>query len=692
MADSISIPGVSDKYKTNDLVQSLMEVERIPLKREQEALERFQKQQDAWREVNSRMSTLRTSVKTLYSFENPFNNKLASSSDENALTVDAGRDADFGSFKVEVLAAATADRFLSDSLDAEYNVPQGKYTFKVGDKTVDFSFKGGKVTDFVNALNRRGTDVVQARLIGVSSKKKALLIESLKTGVENSLILENDALTLAKNIKMVEDAVTDRIYLPSSTADFKKTKTQDVSPQEGMPDLSLANVTSDGQNISVAARGGFEVSLEKAAQKGSKPTLEFTFKTQDVEDITEELNKNNEPPKMPDAGKIEFEGLTVENAGAENTLPEEALKPREALIPIEDKNYFYIRNAYGIETEVESDAFTVNEEKGETFVRISLNDYPEAESLIVKNHSTGSTLTMTVPSAYDKTEDKGFVPSHPIAQAQDAVIRYEGITMNRSTNDIDDVVPHITLHVHDATEKPATITINPDKESAKDALINFVGNYNQVVSELNILTMDKPEVISELDYLSESERDAEKERLGMFLGDFSLTNGKNSLQRILTSPYRYDENTTVTQLSQIGISTSASSGNRSYSPSQMRGYLEIDEKKLDASLENDLGQIKNLFGYDSDGDRMIDSGIGFLLDKQLTSWVQSGGIINSKTTALESQIKNTNTRITKLETQLDAKEAELKRKYASMEGALNSLEAQSSSLNNFSNAGNNNRR
>ena len=35
----ISIPGVSDKYKTNDLVNSLVEVEKLPLKREQEKQE-----------------------------------------------------------------------------------------------------------------------------------------------------------------------------------------------------------------------------------------------------------------------------------------------------------------------------------------------------------------------------------------------------------------------------------------------------------------------------------------------------------------------------------------------------------------------------------------------------------------------------------------------------------------------------
>ena len=45
MADGISIPGVTDKYKTNDLVEALMETERIPLKREEAQKEKYEAQQ-----------------------------------------------------------------------------------------------------------------------------------------------------------------------------------------------------------------------------------------------------------------------------------------------------------------------------------------------------------------------------------------------------------------------------------------------------------------------------------------------------------------------------------------------------------------------------------------------------------------------------------------------------------------------
>ena len=138
----ISIPGVSDKYKTNDYIDALMKKERLPLTREQESLDRYKEEQDAWRGVNQRMTALRDSTKTLYSFENPFNSKIASSSDERAVTADADRDASYESFKIDVIKEATSDRFLSAELDKSTKIPKGAYTFQIGEKTITFNWKG----------------------------------------------------------------------------------------------------------------------------------------------------------------------------------------------------------------------------------------------------------------------------------------------------------------------------------------------------------------------------------------------------------------------------------------------------------------------------------------------------------------------------------------------------------------------
>ena len=171
----------------------------------------------------------------------------------------------------------------------------------------------------------------------------------------------------------------------------------------------------------------------------------------------------------------------------------------------------------------------------------------------------------------------------------------------------------------------------------------------------------------------------------MFMADFSLTNAKSSLQTITSGSYKYDADAQITMLSQIGISTNASGSSSGFSESRLRGYLEIDEKKLDSALQNNLDSVKKIFGYDSNGDLIIDSGIGYAMDKQLGAYVQMGGIIASKTATLDTQIKNTQVQITKLQSQLDDKETQLKEKYGQMESTLNSLQTQQDSISNFSN-------
>lgn len=694
MADGLNIPGVSDKYKTNDLVKSLMEVERIPLKREEANLETYNKQQSAWRDINQKMSSLRESVKSLYSFENPFSNKLASSSDEFAVSVDAGREADFGSFKIDVLQPAQADRFLSDEIGSDYNVPQGKYTFKVGKKTIEYNWKGGKLTDFVDSVNKRGNNTIKASLIGVSPDKKSLLLESLKTGEENALVLENKAFDLALKIGMISETKPETTNFTINQESMKITKTKDAVEQEGLEPISKSRVSTTSRQITIGARGGFETDLPESITSKKNQKIEFTFTEEKIKDITEGTGSVKEVFQVPSAGGIEYEGITVYNNLSETTLPPGEEKKLEGLKSIEtsNENIFFIKDIDGNETALTHQYFSSDGKTKSTKVSFKLDDFPNAKTLVVRNSNTGKEITMTMPVATDTRTSLGYKPNHAASQACDAKIRYEGITLSRPSNDIDDVVPHITLHVHEKTDKTATVKIEPDTESAKDAIITFVGKYNQTIAEINILTTNKPEVISELDYLSKDEQEEAKEKLGMFQSENSLRTGKTNLMQIVSGNYKFLDSAQITMLSQIGVSTNASGGTRGgYNPSQMRGYLEVDEKKLDQSLASNLNDIKNIFGYDSDGDLIIDDGIGLKLDKQLSAWVQSGGIINTKNQAIDSKIKATNTKITKLQTQLDRKEAELKMKYANMQGTLGGLESQQNSIQNFANQSNRSR-
>lgn len=680
----ISIPGVTDKYNTNETIEKLMEIERIPLTREQKTLETFKSQQDAWRAVNRKITELRDSVKSLYSFENPFNNKLTTSSEEYAITADATRKANYETFKVDVVQAATSDRFLTSELDADTKVPAGTYTYKIGDKSVKMRWKGGSLQDFSTSLNRRGGDTLKTRVIGASKGKKTLSIESQKTGAENKLIFEDDAKTFAESSGMIIKIKPKTIEFASSRGEFRPAPVIPLE-QERMPAISSAKLSViDGKTV-VPPRNGFAIEIPQAAKENPNSHIQFTISKTKVADITEELNKIEARPVFPETGSVSFKDVTILSENVDAALPPEpAVKPLP-LDPVETKDVLFALFNDGSERVIEFS----EDENGEAKIDLNLKDYKNINSLVLRNRNTAASYSISSMTSLNPNENLGFIPQHPVSQADDAIIKYEGITLKRSSNTIDDVIPEVTLNIYDKTEKTAKISIKPDTESAKEALITFVGNYNQALSEINILTQNKPELVEELDYLSEDEKKEYHEKLGMFSADSALSNLKNSMVSTTAAHYGFSDTAEITMLSQIGIATNATNYS-GYTPSKLRGYLEIDEKKLDTELEKHLEDIKNIFGYDSDDDLIIDKGIGVQMDKQLTAYVQSGGIFAMKTSSLDSKIKASEQKISRLELQMDDKEADLKGKYGRMQGALNSLENQQNSIKNFSNRGNNN--
>lgn len=682
----INIPGVTNQYNTNETVEKLMQIERIPLTREQKTLDSYKAQQDAWRSVNRKMTELRDSVKTLYSFDNPFNNKITSSTEEYAITADATRKATYESFKVDVIQPATADRFLTSELDSDTKVPAGTYTYKINDKSITMRWKGGSLQDFSNALNRRGGELLKTRVIGASKGKKTLSIESQKTGSENRLTFEDDAKTFAESSGMIIRVKPKTIEFGTNRNDYRNIQPE-TPEQERLPQISAANLKISGENVVVPPRGGYALSIPETVLGTPGTHIQFAIKKQDATDITVALNKQESRPVFPDSGTATFKDVTIRNAPIDASLPPEPEKKIKPLDPISTSDVLFVKMKDGSEKHISTPGLLSGEE---TKIDISLNDYKNIDSLVIKNRNTGISLSVTSVSALNPSENRGFVPQHAISSADDAIIKYEGITIRRPTNTIDDVVPEVTLNVFDKTEKTATIAVKPDVESAKEALITFVGKYNQSLAEINILSQNKPEIVEELDYLSSDEKKEKQEKLGMFSTDSSLTSLKSALQTAASANYKFDEDAKITMLSQIGIATNATNYS-GYTPSKLRGYLEIDEKKLDSELEKHLDDVRNIFGYDSDGDLIIDSGIGYKLDKQLTAYVQSGGVFAMKTSSLDARIKSSEQKIARLETQMDDKEAELRTKYGQMEGALNSLESQQNTIKNFSNSGNNNR-
>lgn len=97
------------------------------------------------------------------------------------------------------------------------------------------------------------------------------------------------------------------------------------------------------------------------------------------------------------------------------------------------------------------------------------------------------TAAETTPglAAFDNTATNAAVQ---VQAAQDAMVTVDGITVFRSSNSIDDIVPGATLTLTGPTETAATVSVARDMELAYAVLQDFVGSLNTTIQSLKDIT------------------------------------------------------------------------------------------------------------------------------------------------------------------------------------------------------------
>ncbi len=672
----LSIPGVKDKYGTQKLVEDLMKVERIPKVRAEEELKKIEKQKGLWQDLGVRMSRLRDSSRNLFSFNNPFTARTATSSDEAALTATASREALEGVNSIEIKQVAQADRLLTDKLPKDYKVAAGNYQFGVGDKSVSIQFGGGSLSEFAEALNRRGKDLIRAQVMSIEKSTQSLLIEGTKTGKSQGLSFQGAAESFALSSGMAEKTISSERKIALSPA-LLRAWTKPIDP-------SLVQV-SEGL-LSVKAGAEAAIALSPALKAGGDVLFEFEMR---LRPRPEDQQDKGPPsgPAIPETGSILFEGISISSESS--TVPLPGWTPPSPPPRVDDLNIAFAGLSSGAIVSLGAT------QESEEFVKVSfkLSDIGgDLSQLNIRNRNTHRDVELRNIRSYDPNESGGFKAKNPVSTAQDAIIKLDGIEVRRETNNVDDLIPGVSLNILDKTERPLRLSVQPDYEGVKESLISWVAHYNQLMTEINILSQTNDKVVTEIDYFTEDEKKSALERLGIFQGDFTLSQVKTSMQRISSAAYETKEGSKLSLLQQLGISTDAraSGASSGFDASRLRGYLEIDEAKLDAGLKNRMPAVKELFGSDSDGDVIIDSGAAYGLDALIRPYVETAGILSQKQQTMSDRITRQKQTITNMESQLVTKEKDLKRKYGLMESALNQMERSSSSIENFNkrNSGN----
>jgi len=694
----VYIPGVKSRFNSEKLIEDLMKVERAPKERTEKNVENLENQKSYWQALGGRINALQKSANNLYSFQNPFGERMAVSSDESVLGATVTREAAEQKFSFTVKQIAQADRYLSIPLDEKHVVPSGTYTFSVGNEEISFAFRGGTLKDFADALNRRGRNKISASIYTVQQGTRSLLIESKVMGADNRLGFSDDALTLALAMGMVEQGNDTRQSITLNDNTIRRTPS-------AAPGASIS--VSDGV-LEAQAGASATIPFGTAVPPYSSQVLRFETATNVKSGDNSDAAQPPPGPDIPSPGSASYGGIVIESDPSRVPLPGWTPPPvperRDSL------QFFSLTFSDGTQATLpaigDSSAFIPREynldeiAQGRTIVALNIENTNTHRDLTLRN------IEILDPNALDG----GIKPLNAVSLAQDAIISMEGIEMRRPSNTINDIIPGVTVMPRAVSDRPVKLEILPNREAVKDAIITLVGQYNRLMTELNVLTTPirngirdeqgnfsrnerADRIVSEITYLTPEEADAMRERVGAFSGDSTLNQLKSRLQQTVSAPYPTSAERGLALLAQIGIGTNirSASGGATYDPSRLRGYLEVDEPVLDAAIENNLQAIKELFGSDTSGDLIADTGVAYNIEQLAKPYVEKGGLITLKTNTIDSRISQDRRRIDTMERQLAAKEADLKIQYSRMEAAYSRMEQLTNSFDNFNQQNSNNR-
>jgi flagellar hook-associated protein 2 len=674
-SQGFSIPGATSKYNSEETIKKLMEAEAVPLARMEQEREIYKGQKAAWLRLNQRMITLRDAARELYGFQNPFGNKIASSSDESVLTATAERTAVEKEATIKVKKTAGADRFVSKPLPKDYMAPAGTYRFQVGDQEVRLNFRGGSLKELANLINTKAADLLKASVVADSKNTEVFVIESTKTGARNKLTFHDQAAVFGEQTGILERSI--------EASRSVRIDRYALADWEGVPEAekpsALEGVSVSEDTLTLDPRSQVKIPLRPP--HSMKPNMVLSLEIR-VHGLPEEAYEQPEPPpgpELPAVGEIEFEGIEVESARSRTVLPE--WQPPEPPRRIDDPNILFVEDGGRLQP-------LPPVEDTEEFVTLEFEaeQLPQTISALgVRNRNTHRIVQVRNIRIYDKTARGEYRAVNPLSEAGDAVIVMDGIEIIRESNEIDDVLPGVNITLHGSSDRPVSLSVARDLESIEEALFNFIGYYNQLLMHVDILTRQDEEVVETAVFLNADEKEQAARDLGLFQGNTTLMQLKSRLQRIMMDPHSTEGGRELSLLAQIGISTSGgrlpTSG--AIDKARLRGYLQIDEAKLEESLVRMGEWVRQLFGYDSDKDLAVDTGVGYEVDSYLKAYVETGGIVANRLGALDGTIARKEREIDEFNEHLDDYERELRRKFGTMEGALDSLEKSSQAIENL---------
>ncbi|MBN2544379.1 MAG: flagellar filament capping protein FliD [Spirochaetes bacterium] len=651
MADDVNIPGITNKYNSQEAINKIMETKRVKLTEMEKEKENIIEKKNTLNEIKQKSILLQSLSKKLYGFEAPFDEKITQSSNEKAFSGTANKNAEIGEYKIKILQKAQSHKVSSNPLPKKFTVREGVYNFKVTNEIIKIQFSGGTLNDFVNEIKRQSRGLLKANVAFTTPNTQVLIMEAAKTG-------ENNFITFY-------DEKTQKLFKEMGFY-------QEVPAYEKKFELKQSSLTSYNTNFNPVIKNdiltvdrleSYKFNLSEKIPYREGLIFEVDMKINILDPSKEEITIPG-GPNFTKKGELNIFDIYVEGESSIVNIP--PYKTPEKPEVVEDDHFIdIITNKRTIKV----DQLNVTEKTAT--LKFNINDIiskdENIEAVVFKNNNTYKKLEVSNIRFYDEKSKSGIKFKNELTSPQDAVIEFDGIKIKRPTNTIDDAIKDITLNIFDKTDREENLKVDRNYEKIVGSITEMLKTFNELIEMIN----------------NETHSSADPEARGKFSGDYSIVSLGSKLRIIMMNPYSTSFGKELTMLAQIGISTDAS-GTFQMNKEKLKGILEIDENLFINMMEKYPAGIKELFGMDTNNDLVVDSGVAFELDKLIKGYALTGqGLFDSRTRTYDEQIANTSKDIKDYQAKLEKEEKDLKNKFYKMEKAMQDLEQNTKKIDNF---------
>ena len=264
---------------------------------------------------------------------------------------------------------------------------------------------------------------------------------------------------------------------------------------------------------------------------------------------------------------------------------------------------------------------------------------------IVLTGQTGSDNDFVVTT---DSADVSFNASN-LVDAEDAVVIVDGITFQRSSNQITDIIAGTTLSLQNQSASTRSFSVERNVAPVEESIRNLVAVYNDVQTVFNTLKTPAD--------------NSEEELAGALSADSTFRSirdqVRNMVTRVSTTP-----SGDINYLSDLGVSITRS------------GTLEIDESTLATALSTKFSDVVSALSADTEDQSEFGTasrGLAGDASKQITDLISSSGPIRTVTDNAEAKSAQFAIELEDLDSRMEAIRARYVAQFAAMESLVDQM-------------------